>query len=281
MIIGISGKKQAGKDTIGKIIQYLIANKYNKLASFRECSEIWGKEEEHNPNCGTNWQIKWFAEPLKDIVCILLGCTREQLEDNEFKERELGEEWNRYLVKTPIFEDCNILGYNYYYFATEQEAKDFMPTTIDGRGLDNFEAEYVGLEKLTPRKLLQLIGTECGRQIIHPNIWVNALMSQYKLERMHPIGDLHPRADKFPNWIITDVRFLNEVKAIKDRKGVIIRVNRPPKTSLSWSGLEDKHESEISLDNYKDFDFVITNDRDTDKLIEQVRSILYDLKILS
>ena len=33
----------------------------------------------------TNSEIKKFADKLKDIVCLLIGCTREQLEDQEFK----------------------------------------------------------------------------------------------------------------------------------------------------------------------------------------------------
>ena len=34
--------------------------------------------------------------------------------------------------------------------------------------------------KFTPRLLLQLLGTDAGRNIVHPNIWVNALMSDYR-----------------------------------------------------------------------------------------------------
>ena len=50
-------------------------------------------------------------------------------------------------------------------------------------------------ETLTPRKILQLLGTECGREIIHPNIWVNALFTDYKKAKRnyfnnHNIEDL-------------------------------------------------------------------------------------------
>jgi hypothetical protein len=41
----------------------------------------------------SGFEIKKYADKLKDFVCILIGCTREQLEDQEFKEKELGEEW--------------------------------------------------------------------------------------------------------------------------------------------------------------------------------------------
>jgi hypothetical protein len=33
---------------------------------------------------------------------------------------------------------------------------------------------------LTPRELLQIIGTDCIRDRVHPNAWVNALFADYK-----------------------------------------------------------------------------------------------------
>ena len=81
-IIGVSGRIQSGKDTVGKIIQYLT----NKSNAYRFDLKV-------DYSYKSDWQIKKFADKLKDIVCILLNCTREQLEDREFKEKELGEEW--------------------------------------------------------------------------------------------------------------------------------------------------------------------------------------------
>lgn len=43
---------------------------------------------------------------------------------------------------------------------------------------------------------------------------------------------------KYPNWIITDMRFPNELKAIRQRGGITIRVNRGiKKTSKEWQEL--------------------------------------------
>ena len=44
-------------------------------------------------NGHSEWQNVKFADKLKDIICILLNCTRYQLEDRSFKERELPENW--------------------------------------------------------------------------------------------------------------------------------------------------------------------------------------------
>ena len=64
MIIAISGKKQSGKNAIAKIINQLTNNKYEE---------------------------KCFADKLKDIICMLINCTREQLEDESIKSLSLQE----------------------------------------------------------------------------------------------------------------------------------------------------------------------------------------------
>ncbi len=67
MVIGIAGKAGAGKDTVAKMII------------------------EHLPEA--EFEIVRFADKLKDIICLLTGCTREDLEDQEFKESQLPAEW--------------------------------------------------------------------------------------------------------------------------------------------------------------------------------------------
>lgn len=274
-LIGLSGKKQSGKDTVCKIIQYLTFLNYSKDKrwTYSEFEEEFNKRGHFHPDYDniSGWQKKMFAEKLKQIVCLLIGCTMKQLEDEKFKGKELGEEW-------------------WYYIRIDNssgsQSKVLLPYL---EWKDNLFSDKVFPTKLTPRLLLQLLGTECGRQIIHPNIWVNALMSNYR-----PIGvkqlfsdeyiqrltdrkdDFCPKVDEpiYPNWIITDVRFPNEVKAIKDRDGIIIRVNR--------FGMIDNstHESETTLDNYKEFDFIIDNNSNIEWLIEQTRVFLKFSKII-
>lgn len=124
---------------------------------------------------------------------------------------------------------------------------------------------------LTGRELLQKIGTEMGRSI-HPNAWVNALFSEYvkDLRRIYNSEGGTTIAEGYPNWIITDVRFVNEAKAIKDRGGIVIRVNRP-------SVVIDQHPSEISLDDYEGFDYVIENDGSLKDLDLKVAKIYEEL----
>lgn len=121
------------------------------------------------------------------------------------------------------------------------------------------------LEKpMTPRLMLQLLGTEWGRDLIHPNVWVNALMADYSPVRMD---------GKMPNWVVTDMRFPNEMEAIKQRGGVTIRVNRgvAPKTH--------EHPSETALDKAR-FDHIIDNNSDISSLVDTVEFILVSEGIL-
>lgn len=268
-LIGIAGKMQSGKDTIGKIIQYLTCKNMNK-------DSYWSQADFFGDNfhaakwlsLNSDYQIKKFADSLKDMVCILLNCTREQLEDKEFKEKELGEEWAIWKV---LLINGSRFGGLYLDKKTAKYTSQF----------SSLQPTEVVKEILTPRKLLQLLGTECGRKIIHPNIWCNSLMSKYTKKftgkTFHAAGigrEVHDT--EYPNWIITDVRFPNEADAIKERGGIIIRVNRKHGYNTpdgKWKEMPiNYHESERALDNY-DFDYVIENDTTIAELKEKVKSI--------
>ena len=140
---------------------------------------------------------------------------------------------------------------------------------------DLFEQETV---YITPRLLLQTIGTDIVRTI-NPDIWVNSLMNDYIsyadafMEREDLYLKEEPNNLIYPSWCITDVRFPNEVKAIKEKEGIIIRINRE-------SDYNSTHFSEIALDNYEDFDYTIDNNNCIDCLIEKVKEILKHEKII-
>ena len=253
MIIAISGRINSGKDTIGRIIQYLTSvRNYDK--TFKEWGEISKTTGRYYAGY-SNWQIKKFADKLKDIVCLLIGCTREQLEDETFKNTELGEEWWYFKGR-----NGSLISYS--------------------EGSKRSDEDLI---KTTPRLLLQLLGTDCGRNIIHPNIWVNSLMNEYKLIRDTKVSEflkaeglpetMNGGKEYYPNWIITDMRFLNEMEAVKKRGGITIRVNRNLEES------KNQHESETALDN-AEFDYVIDNNGTIEELIEEVKQILIKENLL-
>jgi hypothetical protein len=261
MIISISGKIGSGKDTVGRIIQYL----ENPIITTADI--VKALKDKNRSYKSTSFEIKKWAGKLKDITCILLNCTREDLEDSDFKNKELEEEW--------------------WYYTNSIEMFSFLNNQKE---LDH---EYY-LVKLTPRLLLQLLGTDCGRNIIHPNIWVNALMSEYKGwfdEQGVVIDNNTGRKMKYPNWIITDTRFPNELKAVQSKGGLNIRVKRPKPLIKTGNKTTDdvlnhtknygivEHESETALDQ-AEFDYVIYNTGTIQDLLKEIKEILTQEKII-
>lgn len=225
MIIGVNGKIGSGKDTVGRIIQYLMLNENTTKYFVKD----WINKEHYLLDTHSNWEIKKFAGKLKQIASILTGATLEQLEDQDFKKQEMGPEWG-----------------------------------------------------ITYRELLQKLGTEAMRNGLHENVWVNALFADYKYEIYR--SEVPTRAAGFidqhvyPNWIITDMRFPNEMDTVKAKGGITIRVNRPYSTtggngiSATFSQTQF-HPSETALDNHK-FDYVIDNNGSISDLIDKVKNIL-------
>jgi len=154
-------------------------------------------------------------------------------------------------------------------------------------GFDWSSGHCVGASS-TYRELLQLLGTEIMRDKVHPNVWVNALMADYKAKWV-PTGDSVAEKDvslekEYPNWIITDMRFPNEIEAVKAKDGITIRVNRLYSTTgengipATFSQTQF-HPSETSLDNHE-FDYVIDNNGTIEDLIQKVKVILVKESII-
>lgn len=277
MIISVSGRKGHGKDTVGKIIQYLLATSNPKPHHYP-----YTYQEFLDRGLGDDiavWQIKKWADKLKEMLCILTGTIREQWEDSVFKNTQLGEEWWYYKIAPNV-----ILPRGYY------------PNQADN---DLCEARY--LVKPTYRNLLELLGTDCGRNIIHPNIWVNSLMSGYKPQCNNFISKLKQSGSYrqsicetctcFPNWIITDTRFPNELDAVKSKGGLTIKVVRDKRKcgcvtrDIMQCDIDcDEsnvilHESETALDNV-DCKYTIYNNGTIQNLIEKVKLTLIEEKLI-
>lgn len=83
----------------------------------------------------------------------------------------------------------------------------------------------------TPREIAQSFGTDWGRNMVHPDIWVQLTMRMIK-------------EAPAMSWVFTDVRFPNEAQAIRDAGGILIFV----KCTDRETGTEfSEHESEAWL----------------------------------
>ena len=156
-------------------------------------------------NDGPEFEVKKFAGKLKTIASLLTGIDVEKFEDQEFKKSLLGDEWGTVkenpLNSIPVFEDVQ---FNHL---------------------------------MSVRELLQKLGTEAMRDGLHTNVWVNALFADYKAKWV-PTGDAIEEDEvslekEYPNWIITDMRFPNEMEAVVEKGGITIRVVRNNNTKYS------------------------------------------------
>jgi hypothetical protein len=144
---------------------------------------------------------------------------------------------------------------------------------------DEWWSNRLGME-ITPRWVLQYWGTEVCRNGFHNDIWVASVENKLR------------QTDE--NIVITDCRFANEIKSIKEIGGITMRVTRgqPPEWydaavsynkgehgNMSWSLSKAKldrnrvHASEYSSVGL-DYDHYIDNNGTIDDLHKQVNSVI-------
>lgn len=179
MLIAITGQKFSGKSTVAEML-----------------SDALG------------YPVTSFAKKLKEVTCVLSGCTMEQLEDFDFKET--------------------------------QYVPDYLHI-------------YCGGRVPTFRAFLQHFGTDVMRKY-NNNIWIDCTLGN---------------APK--NVIVSDCRFINEANAVKDRGGIIVKVERGGMVS------SDEHSSESQIPYIKG-DYTIKNDGDLDDLRRLVTELVDEIK---
>ena len=103
---------------------------------------------------------------------------------------------------------------------------------------DKFWSEEFGRD-FTPRYALQLMGTEVGRDVFHKDFWIIKLKKYIK-------------SNPEQNFVITDVRFQNEIQFVSEQQGILIEIERGVKphwydiaaraNSGDYKALEFMHE---------------------------------------
>lgn len=106
---------------------------------------------------------------------------------------------------------------------------------------------------ITPRHAMQTLGTEWGRELIHPKIWTNLWHIEVMRILMLTLKN---------KVICDDLRYINEAKIVKSSGGIIIKIIRP-------GILQTSHSSEIEMMGIRQ-DRIITNNRDIPFLLQEV-----------
>jgi len=124
--------------------------------------------------------------------------------------------------------------------------------TLYAKYIKDYCKEYFGWdgsEETKPRKLLQELGTDIIRKKLDkPNFHVNRICE-----------DIEILSDYFDRFLISDVRFPNEILVPKEKFGVDVVAIRIIRTNFTSDLTEDQqnHESETALDDFMGFDYVI------------------------
>ena len=146
--------------------------------------------------------------------------------------------------------------------------------------VDPWWAERLKMPNLTPRWVLQYWGTEVCRKAFHDDIWIASLENKLRTSK--------------DDIVISDCRFPNEIKSIKDAGGIVIRVtrgaepewydwavsaNQGERGNFTWATSKTKlektgvHASETAWVGTK-FDHVLDNNGTIDDLFAQVKDLV-------
>ena len=145
--------------------------------------------------------------------------------------------------------------------------------------VDEWWANRLDMPNLTPRLMLQLWGTEVCRSGFHDDIWIASLENKIRKTK--------------DNIVISDVRFPNEIKAIHNAGGLVVRIKRgvdpewyndavnmnAGQSNMSWliskSRIEklNIHASETAWVG-GNIDHTVYNDSTIDDLFAQIKDLL-------
>lgn len=160
---------------------------------------------------------------------------------------------------------ASVSGFCSYHFSQDAERSVYNALLKE---LENFKiADENWYENKTPltRSILQIMGTEVFRNRVDDQYWVKRLYNRVVNVPM------------FDVVIVTDARFPNELDAFtkeylchNDVKAHSIQVIRD-------TGIFDTHPSEIALDDYDCFNYIVDNSKTLDRLRETAIAVVEDI----
>jgi hypothetical protein len=95
------------------------------------------------------------------------------------------------------------------------------------------------LDGRSQRELFQTMGTEWGRNMVHPDMWIDGL-----IRRIRHAEEKNPNYR--PSIIVTDVRRENEAQRLADEGFYIVKIVRP---DTFLPGAAGNHVSEYAVDD--------------------------------
>lgn len=191
LFIGLCGEAGAGKDTAGAMLQEIILKD-----GARPYKQIMRTS---------------FAQP---VYALAEALSNKSLSDRASK--EVVQKFD--ITQARLEEMCSV--FNFYKLDQYEDFPDAWDKFFRGA-----LAPYVHLSHndkaefalhISPRKLLELVGTELGREILDENVWLQVVIDSVKRNDAKVV-------------IVTDVRFDNEALFIKNasKRGMVVEILAP------------------------------------------------------
>ena len=187
-IISVQGNKWSGKDTVAKMLQYLLSTPKILHKYGLYCRLKWFKKD---------YKIVRYADKMKEMLAILLNTNVQNFEDREFKEQ--------YYVDFNTLQLIHVDESNINTFK-DKILSDTRFTKEIKRVNPNLTKNYF----LSIRQILQYFGTEIMRFYFGDGLWI--------------LSTLNNRGS---NIIISDQRFIIENITTYNLGAVIIHITRP------------------------------------------------------
>jgi len=237
-IIGVSGVKQSGKDTVANFL----------------CSNLkWGSLV----------KIYSFADPLKRFLIDVMGLREEQCYGSDEDKNSLTSyKWDnlpmdiRQLYSKEVISSVNELRAEFPITYFEDDLYDY------GEVIDVPRTGY-----MTSRELMQIFGTDMMRRMFDDRIWVNATLGKINKD----FNEGKPLIA-----IINDVRFISEVTGIMEQNAYIVRLLRKPhedihpsETELDGYNFSQYGDRGVVIDNE-----FLGIDKTNDRILEALKSLV-------
>ena len=244
-LIGITGAAGSGKDTVAEMLR----QQDSKLVTLG------------------------LADPIKEFARDVFEFSQEQLwgpsaARNAPDVRFTKPHWywpfgNSHKERLKVVENFNTYSYDWRNKVlpnatyNEEYTKSALQLWLQG---------ILEQKEISPRLVLQTLGTEYGRRIF-TDIWVT-----YGVKRAE--GYL---ANGWNTVVITDIRFLNEACVINKAKGQLWRIYRPDVSALPGKG--SQHSSEVEQ-NSVEFTKLVTHTIDNNGTLRDLQQIVESFYLL-
>jgi len=256
-IIGLSGKKQSGKSTTVKALYAVSLVDQDIHARVDDKGQLVvmagvgekGKETFEETILNTDDPLRNVQEFLAEVVWPTV------------KEYSLAYPLKMFCVYVLGLDREQCFGTDDQKNSLTKYRWENMPVSREMAEDDKEFKEFCNTKhgQMTAREILQYFGTNICRKM-------NSLVWSETLER-------RIRMDEPNMAVVSDIRFPDEVDAVHNMGGKVIRYLRAP-----FAG-KDEHHSETALDDYDNFDAVVDNkDMTIAEQIENVHKILLDWK---